>query len=115
MADHWHLLFTFPNFIPPTESPFVSDDVVICSADDQRVRYQLAASPWRASTRLLLRRFSTDFGERYRPGCLLLREGAPETVRAAEALSSFRNLSAIATTTQGWGGVIGDGVQWVTL
>lgn len=115
MPAKWHLLFTFPSFVPRADTPYVSREVAICSADDPRVRRHLADDPTRKSAQLLLRRFSTESGEGYRPGCLLVRQDAPDSVRTFEALSSFRNLSAIATTTQGWGAAIDHDAQWVTL
>lgn len=53
--------------------------------------------------RLLTRRFYSAFGHKYRPGCLLVKADARSRVLDSDALVSFRNMCAIATTTQGWG------------
>ena len=103
----WQLLFTFPNFVPPADSPYTSDQdgIAICAGTDPRVD-QLIEGEEGERMHLLLSRFSSQTGEAYRPGCLLVRDDAPPRVLDADALRAFRNICAIATTTHGWGEVV---------
>ena len=97
----WQLFFTFPNLVPPIPSPFEADGLYLCSADDARLR-KLAANPGNRTGRRILRRFSTTFGTRYRPGCLVVQDDASDAVKQVEAIRSFRNVCALATTTRSW-------------
>lgn len=116
MADEWNLILIFPNLVPPVPSPYATDGMYLCSADDPMLQ-QLEDNLANRTARRMLRRFSTPFGERYRPGCLLVTTDVPQHVLNAEALKAFRNACAIATTIYGWASSIahpyGAG-QWAT-
>jgi hypothetical protein len=115
----WDLLFTFPNLVPPVPSPFDGRDIYLCSADDPRLG-DLATNPGNTTGRAMLDRFASTFGTDYRPACLLIRQGAPERLRHREALSAFRNVCAISTTSRvwamsllhPWGASAQSGIKW---
>ena len=112
----WQLLFTFPNFIPPAESPYTSDEdgIAICAGTDARVD-QLIEGEAGERMQLLLSRFSSQSGDAYRPGCLLVRDDAHPRLLTDDTLRAFRNICAVTTTTQGWGEVMAEGRQRIVL
>jgi hypothetical protein len=109
-GSRWQLIFTFPNFVPPADSPYVSDadGIAICAGTDERLRLLVGGHPG-GRMRLLLKRFWTHSGVRYTPGCLLVRKDVVPWILDAEALRAFRNICSLVTTTHGWGAVL-DGV-----
>ena len=97
MPEQWDLLFTLPNLVPPTPTPFESNGYVICSGSDARLRH-LEPNPGNETSLRMLRRFRTAQGRRYRPGCFLIRSDIPRGARQAETIRAFRNACAIAST-----------------
>jgi hypothetical protein len=98
MAEQWDLLFTLPNLSPPIPTPFESDGYTICAGNDPRLK-KLAPTRGNATSRAMLNRFRSPRGERYKPGCFLVRADIAVASRNAEAIRAFRNLCTIATTT----------------
>ena len=113
MPGRWQLFLTFPNLIPPRPSPFETPELYLCAASDPRLR-QLERNAANVTARRLLRRVWTVRGERYRPGCLLVHDGAPESVKTAEALRAFRNACSVASVCQAWKATLAvpAGGQW---
>jgi hypothetical protein len=98
MAESWDLVFLLPNLDPPLSTPFQSDGYVMCSGRDARLR-RLADSAANRTALKMLGRFRTARGQKYRPGCFLIRADIPVAERDAETIRAFRNLSALATLT----------------
>lgn len=96
--QRWQLFFILPNLSLRAETPFASDYVCICSADDERMQ-SLTDSPGDRTGARMVTTFRTWFGTPYTPSCLLVRADAPAVYRNAEVLRAFRNLCAIPTTT----------------
>lgn len=92
----WDLFFFLPNIDVPVPTPFDGGVIRLCAGRDSILGH---LHPSRANHRAaqMLRRFRTQFGERYMPACLVVRHGGPSPFREAQALRSFRNLCAIAT------------------
>lgn len=116
MAEQWHLLFTLPNLAPPVPTPFDSGGgYVICSADDSRLG-NLASTKGNETALKMLDSFRTPRGEKYRPGCFLIRADIPIAKRTPEAIRAFRNVCSISATTAAY--AVGldspQNAQWVT-
>ena len=115
MAEQWDLLFTLPNLSPPIPTPFESNGYVICSGNDPRLK-NLAANAGNATSLQMLKRFRTPRGERYKPGCFLIRSDIPIATRNGEGIRAFRNLCAISTTTSAYATGLDSpqAAQWLT-
>ena len=97
MSEQWDLILTFPN-LSPIPTRFESDGYVSCSGKDSRLD-SLADTPANVTAYKLLTRFRTARNDSYVPGCFLIRADIPIPSREREAIRSFRNLCALATTT----------------
>src|SRR5262245_60581853 len=98
MPDEWDLLLTLPNISPPTPTPFESAGYVICASNDERLN-ALADTAANATAKKMLASFKTADGTSYKPGCLLVRSAIPIAERSGDAIRSFRNVSALVSTT----------------
>ena len=113
--SNWQFLFVLPNLIPPKPSPFEVGGICLCAGDDPRLE-QLESTPINKVGRELLRRFTTQLGAAYTPGCVLVRSDAPKAAQTDEALRSFRNACALATTIPGWArNIMNTGTGWEPL
>ena len=101
MAARWNLFIVFPNLVPPVPSSFETSEFYLCASTDPRLK-RLEPGENAKTARLLVRRFYSTFGERYKPGCLLVRTDASERLKNSEAIRDFRNVCAIATITRAW-------------
>jgi len=87
-------VFVLPNV--PITAPIGCGIAALAPAHDPRIVALKKAHPAFAS---FLKRFSDNFGEKFEPTVLLLRDDAPPAFRETAALASFRDLIAIATIT----------------
>ncbi len=102
----WDLFFFLPNIDVPVPTPFDGGIIQLCAGRDP-ILGQLHPSRANDTAAQMLRRFRTQFGERYMPACLIVQHRAPSPSREAQTLRSFRNLCAIATILRAY-----QGGQW---
>lgn len=72
------------------------DLAVLAPPNDHRIMKFKAKHPAFES---FLSRFTDNFGEKFEPAVLILREDAPPSYREVKAISSFRNLIALSAIT----------------
>jgi hypothetical protein len=109
----WNLFVLLPSLrvekVGGMPTPFRSEVMQICSGDDPVLK-QLDGNAGDKTMLALCEQFSSYYGQKYGPACLLIRVGAPESFITVEAISTFRNVCALATVTFGAHYVIrGDG------
>jgi hypothetical protein len=109
----WNLFLILPNLNLPPATPFAAEFICICSGMDARLD-DLEDNPGNVTARQMVKAFRNWFGIAYTPSCLLVRTDAPQVLRDAEAIRSFRNVCALSTTTNATARLISGG-QWLPL
>lgn len=94
----WNLLLILPSLKVDVPCPFATDWVRICAGTDP-VLQQLENTLADATMVELCGKFSSTYGNPYRPSVLLVRTDAPQGTRTLEALTAFRNVCCAAAIT----------------
>jgi len=97
-SDLWHPLFAMPN-LSIGEPVEVQDVVAIVPPNDGRL---VAARKRDRCADGLFGRFADQFGEPFVPAALLVSASAPKHVFSHHALTSFRNVVALACLATSW-------------
>ncbi len=88
----WQPIYILPNV--NLELAINAESICLAPAQDERVSVARSAAP---KFEMFLNRFSSNFGERFTPAILLIRNDAPERLRSVDILASFRD-SLVAST-----------------
>ena len=95
VRSEWALALVLPNVC--LSEPIEGIEVALVPRHDQRI---LAFEAAHAHVRSFLNQFTDNFRFKFEPAALLVREDAPRTVYATEALAGFRDLVAMSVIPQ---------------
>lgn len=110
MSDYWNVLAFLPNLGLKATQAFRVGDIQICSGDSADLT-KLISSPANETAAAMHKAFSTTFGRKYRPACLLFRGGYTPI---AAPLRDFRNLVAVSSVAGGTASTLNGG-QWLVV
>ena len=93
----WSIIFVLPNI--SLKEAVGNENIAIAPHDDSRASADIARSPFGKS---LVENFEDQFGRKIHPSLLIINDDASDSIRAIEAIVSFRNAIALSTIIRGY-------------